>query len=36
MAAEIENPFGWDTNDHDLSRFCKTLYEETEMIKKIE
>ena len=29
MAQEIENPFGWDVNDHDLTRFCASLYNET-------
>ncbi len=29
MAQEIENPFGWDVNDHDLTRFCASLYKET-------
>ena len=32
MAAEIENPFGWDTNDHDLSRFCFSVHAETTML----
>jgi predicted membrane chloride channel (bestrophin family) len=35
MAAEIENPFGWDANDHDLSRFCLSLNKEAEMLQKI-
>ena len=30
MAHEIENPFGWDVNDHDLTRFCKGLFDECE------
>jgi predicted membrane chloride channel (bestrophin family) len=34
MAHEIENPFGWDVNDHDLTRFCKGLFDEcSAMIK---
>ena len=34
MAHEIENPFGWDVNDHDLSRFCKTLSNEIDALVK--
>ena len=32
LASEIENPFGWQENDHNLSRFCKGLFKETEML----
>ena len=35
MASEIENPFGWDENDHDLSRFCRALALESLTLKKL-
>ena len=31
---EIENPFGWHKNDHNISRFCKALNKEMEMMTK--
>ena len=34
VSNEIENPFGWDVNDHDLSRFCKTLSNEIDALVK--
>ena len=33
MASEIEFPFGWDENDHDLTRFCRKLNIEVDMLK---
>ena len=36
MASEIENPFGWDENDHDLTRFCRKLNVEVNMLTKVE
>ena len=32
MAEEISNPFGWDVNDHDVSRFCKGLSRECDAL----
>ena len=30
LAVEIENPFGWQRNDHDMTKFCKTLHRNCE------
>jgi len=32
MSENMDNPFGWDTNDHDLSKFCFILNEDTKVI----
>ena len=34
IGIEIENPFGWHKNDHNISRFCKALNKEMEMMTK--
>ena len=34
LASEIENPFGWQENDHNLSRFCKMCRTETRMLEE--
>ena len=32
MSDDMENPFGWDTNDHDLSVFCHQLNMDTKIL----
>ena len=32
LGVEIENPFGWQLNDHNLTRFCKVVRTETNML----
>ena len=34
LGVEIENPFGWQLNDHNLSRFCKMCRTETRMLEE--
>jgi predicted membrane chloride channel (bestrophin family) len=35
MADEMDNPFGWDTNDHDLTKFCTALHRSTMLIVSV-
>ena len=35
MADEMDNPFGWDTNDHDLTKFCTALHRSTMLVVRV-